>query len=118
MRVSIEAIYGKFVARVAASRKMSTEAVDAVSGGRVWTGMQALDHGLVDQLGDVRAAIQKARELAKLPNDAPVALVAGKGKPLPPQLAADPAAALRYAYDNARALVSGAAQVIMPIWWK
>jgi hypothetical protein len=68
-------------------------------------------------LGDLRAALAKARELASLPDDAPVALVAGKAKPLPPQLAVDPTAAMRYALENARALVSGAAQVIMPIHW-
>jgi protease-4 len=118
VRASIESTYRQFVARVAASRRMSAEAVDAVSGGRVWTGEQALAHGLVDQLGDLRAALAKARELASLPDDAPVALVGGKAKPLPPQLAADPAAALRYPLDNARALVNGTAQVIMPIWWK
>ncbi len=117
MRASVEAIYRDFVARVARSRRMSAEAVDAVGGGRVWTGEQALQRGLVDQLGDLRAALAKARELANLPDDAPVALVAGKARPLPPQLAPDPAAALRYALDNARALASGAAQLISPIHW-
>lgn len=117
MRHVVESIYAQFVARVAASRDMSTEAVDAVGGGRVWTGEQALANGLVDQLGDVWAALAQARALASLPDDAPIRL-AGKGKPLPPQIAVDPAAALTYAYDNARALVSGAAQVIMPIEWR
>jgi protease-4 len=120
VRASVESSYRQFVERVAQSRRMNAEAVDAVSGGRVWTGEQALAHGLVDQLGDLRAALAKARELASLPDDAPVALVGGKAKPLPPQLAPnlDPAAALRYTLDNARALVNGTAQVIMPIWWK
>ncbi len=118
MRTTVETIYRQFVERVSRSRHMSAEAVDAVGGGRVWTGEQALERGLVDQLGDLRAALAKARELANLPDDAPVALVQGKAKPLPPQLAVDPAAALRYALDNARALANGTAQVIMPIEWK
>ncbi|MEO8392301.1 MAG: signal peptide peptidase SppA [Chloroflexota bacterium] len=107
MRTSIETVYQDFVGRVARSRSLSTEAVDRISGGRVWTGTQALDHHLIDQLGDLRAALAKARELAKLPDDTPVALVAS-----------DPAAALSYPLDNARALVNGAAQVVTPVWWK
>ena len=118
MRTSIETVYQQFVGRVANSRSMSAEAVDAVSGGRVWTGVQALDHHLIDQLGDLHTALAKARELASLPDDTPIALVTGKAKALAPQVAVDPAAALNYARDNTRALVNGAAQVIMPIWWK
>ena len=115
MRASIEHIYQRFIGLVADSRKLTVEAVDAVGGGRVWTGEQALEHKLIDQLGDLQAALAKARELAQLPADAPVALVAGKSKPLPP--VADPAAALRYPHENARALLNGAAQVLMPLEW-
>ncbi len=115
MRASIEHIYQRFIGLVADSRKLTVEAVDAVGGGRVWTGEQALAHKLIDQVGDLQAALAKARELAQLPADAPVALVAGKSKPLPP--VADPAAALRYPHENARALLNGAAQVLMPLEW-
>ena len=118
MRATVVAIYDQFVARVAKSRQLSTVAVDAVSGGRVWTGAQALDHHLIDQLGDLQAALAKARELAHLPDDTPITLVSGKGKPLVPQVASDPAAALNYALDNTRELASGRAQVITPIWWE
>ncbi len=106
MRESITHNYRQFVRYVADSRKMSVEAVDAVGGGRVWTGAQALENGLVDQLGDLRAAIDKARELAGLPEQAPAALVAGKAKPMVPQVAeqANPAAALRYLQENLQAL--------------
>jgi ClpP class serine protease len=45
---------------------MTDEQVEAVGRGRVWTGEQALAHSLVDQLGDLRAAAAKARELAGL----------------------------------------------------
>ncbi len=122
VRASIEAVYHQFVERVAQSRRMEFAAVDAISGGRVWTGEQALANGLVDQLGDLQAALAKARELARLPDETPIALVAGKGKALPPQLARPAAAfgeasALRYALDGVRALVNGTAQVIMPIHW-
>lgn len=116
MRRTIERVYQQFIGRVAASRKLSLDAVDAVGGGRVWMGTQAKANGLVDELGDFRAALAKARELAKLPDDAPVAVVSGGGKPLAPQLAeqANPAASLLYWQENLRAL-SGSAQVLMPL---
>ncbi len=117
MRATVETIYRHFVERVAKSRHLSAEAVDAVGGGRVWTGEQALERGLVDQVGDLQAALAKARELASLPDDAPIVLHTGKAKALPPQLAADPAAAIRYALENARALAGGTAQAIMPLEW-
>jgi protease-4 len=117
---SVSHIYQQFVAHVARSRKMSAEAVDAVSGGRVWTGAQANENGLVDELGDIRAAVDKARQLANLPANAPVVMVQGKGKPLAPQLAeeANPAAALIYLRDNLRALANGSTQMLMPRWWE
>ncbi len=87
VRDFIEHSYTRFVADVAAARHMTVEAVDAVAGGRVWTGAQALEHGLIDQLGGLDAAIQKARDMAGLPQDAPVRFVRGKGQPLGPQAA-------------------------------
>jgi protease-4 len=120
VRASVEYFYGAFIRRVARARGLSLEAVDAVGGGRVWTGAQALTHGLVDELGDVRAAIRKARALADLPDDTPVVLVEKKGKPLPPQLAeaASPAAYLNYCLENARALGGGMAQALLPLRWR
>jgi protease IV len=58
--------YARFKARVAAGRARSEEEVEAVARGRVWTGEQALAHGLVDELGDLQAAADRARELAGL----------------------------------------------------
>jgi protease-4 len=120
VREGVEHYYSQFIERVAQSRRMSAEAVDAVGGGRVWTGEQALTHGLVDALGDVWTAIAKARELANLPEDVPVTLVSGKGKPLPPQVseAANPAAYLEYCLTNAHAIASGTAQALLPFWWR
>ena len=106
MRASIEHNYRQFVNLVAESRHMTFEEVDAVGGGRVWTGQQALANGLVDQLGDLRAAVEKARELAGLPEDAPAVLVPKQAKPIVPQVAeqANPAAALDYIRANLEAL--------------
>jgi protease-4 len=56
--------YARFKARVAVGRNMTDEQVEAVARGRVWTGEQAMARGLVDALGDFRAAADRARELA------------------------------------------------------
>jgi protease-4 len=106
MRASIEHNYQQFIRLVADSRHMTLEEVDAVGGGRVWTGQQALANGLVDQLGDLRAAVDKARELAGLPEDAPAVLIPKQAKPIVPQVAeqANPAAALEYIRANVEAL--------------
>jgi protease-4 len=66
VRRSIQRTYDVFVARVAASRAMDIEAVEAIAGGRVWTGRQALEHGLVDQMGGLSEALRMARELTGL----------------------------------------------------
>ncbi len=66
---TIHETYGRFVDVVARGRQLSPEAVDAVGGGRVWTGRQAQEHGLVDSHGDFLDAIKKAAELAALPVD-------------------------------------------------
>jgi protease-4 len=51
---------------------MSAEAVHEVARGRVWTGADAVGHGLVDQLGGLQTAVAVARTKAGLPDDAPV----------------------------------------------
>lgn len=67
--------YGDFVARVAEGRGMTTEAVDAVARGRVWTGADAKERGLVDELGGLHAAVVRAKVLAGHDEDAEVSLV-------------------------------------------
>ncbi|OBG30000.1 signal peptide peptidase SppA [Mycobacterium sp. E3198] len=68
-------MYGDFVERVAEGRKLSTEAVDVVARGRVWTGADAAERGLVDELGGFRAAVRRAKALAGLDEDTEVRLV-------------------------------------------
>src|SRR5579884_912597 len=67
--------YTDFVQRVAQGRKMSTAAVDAVARGRIWTGEDAHEHGLVDELGGLRTALRRAKILAGLDEDADVRLL-------------------------------------------
>lgn len=64
---SISRAYDRFLGVVSAGRRMPREAVHAVAQGRVWTGRQALEHGLVDHLGDLRTGLDRARSLADLP---------------------------------------------------
>lgn len=67
--------YTDFVERVAEGRKMSVEAVDAIARGRIWTGADALERGLVDELGGLRTAVTRAKVLAGLEPDAQVRIV-------------------------------------------
>ncbi|MEV3901567.1 signal peptide peptidase SppA [Mycobacterium sp. NPDC050551] len=89
--------YTDFVERVAAGRKLSEEAVEAVARGRVWTGADAKEHGLVDELGGLRTAINRAKVLAGLDADADVRLVGYPGSSLMdmlrPRQSSQPAAA-------------------------
>ena len=89
--------YTDFVERVAQGRKMTVEAVDAIARGRVWTGADALERGLVDELGGLRTAIKRAKVLAGLEPDADVRLVSFPGSSmldfLRPKPSSQPAAA-------------------------
>lgn len=105
-------VYDLFLDRVTASRNKTREEVDAVAAGRVWTGAQALRHGLIDELGDVDVAIAKARELAGLPDWAPVREVRPQKQPLAPQPAA--AAALDHALEGIRMFNGPPALALMP----
>ena len=71
MQQNVEQTYALFTKRVADGRKMTVAAVDSIGQGRVWSGKDALAIGLVDELGSLADAIDKARELAKVPH-APV----------------------------------------------
>ncbi|MBO0692838.1 MAG: signal peptide peptidase SppA [Acidimicrobiaceae bacterium] len=68
----LDEVYDDFVQKVAAGRSMTTEAVHEVARGRVWTGADAHERGLVDELGGLEHAVTLARERAKLPPDAEV----------------------------------------------
>jgi protease-4 len=70
--VKVKQFYDLFVGRVAEGRKMTPAAVHAVGEGRVWTGGQARERGLVDVVGGLRQALERARALGDLPADAPI----------------------------------------------
>ncbi len=64
----VEQIYTTFVNRVATGRNMTFEQVNEIAQGRVWTGKEALENGLVDKLGNLNDAIKIAAELAEIDN--------------------------------------------------
>ena len=66
MQAGIENGYRQFLARVAASRKMTSARVDAIGQGRVWDGGTARQIGLVDRFGTLKDAIDEAAKRAKL----------------------------------------------------
>jgi protease-4 len=66
---AVERTYDDFIALVAESRQMSTEAVLEVAQGRVWTGSQAKQRGLIDQTGTLQQAVDAAARIAGLGSD-------------------------------------------------
>jgi protease-4 len=66
---SVDRGYQRFVDNVAKARGKSYTDIDAIAQGRVWTGAQALQRGLVDQLGGLRDAVAYAAKDARLGND-------------------------------------------------
>ncbi|ARD46097.1 signal peptide peptidase SppA [Colwellia sp. PAMC 21821] len=66
VQLNIERGYRDFIELVANNRDMTTEQVDAIAQGRVWSGSKALELGLVDALGNIDNAIEAAAELANL----------------------------------------------------
>lgn len=66
---SVDRIYNTFLQRVAEGRGVTSTYVDSIGQGRVWTGTNALDLGLVDEIGTLEDAINYAKEVAELPED-------------------------------------------------
>ena len=66
VQASVDHTYAEFVAKVAQARKRTPAQIDAVAQGRVWTGAQALERGLVDRLGSYGDALRAAATRGKL----------------------------------------------------
>ncbi len=65
-------IYDAFIERVMEGRKMTKEQAESVAQGRVYTGKQAKENNLVDELGGLDTAVEEAKKLAQLEGDIPV----------------------------------------------
>jgi protease-4 len=66
LRASVERVYADFTGKVATGRKLPLSRVQQIARGRVWTGTQAKEIGLVDSIGGLRTAIGTAKSLAKI----------------------------------------------------
>ena len=81
MKESIEQFYDTFIGVVAKGRNMDKETVNKYAQGRVWTGKQALERGLVDKLGGMDVAVEEMKKLANLKHEVDlVEYEAGKEK--------------------------------------
>jgi protease IV len=74
-RSLMSAFYEEFVTKAAEGRKKTYAEIDAVAQGRVWTGSEALTHGLVDRLGGLEVALGVAKERARIDKDQEINVV-------------------------------------------
>ncbi len=99
----LQVFYDGFKDRVASGRELQPEALEALAGGRVWTGAEALERGLVDDNGGFRTALERVRGLAGITEDTPGVLV----KISPPRgTRPEPGESVREAVEDARGAVS------------
>jgi len=75
LQEQLQAFYDQFVEKVADARHSTPEKIDALAQGRVWTGRQARQNGLVDELGGLDRAVAIAKQRAKISADSDVELV-------------------------------------------
>ena len=87
---SMQATYDTFVEKAAQGRNTTPEKIDAIGQGRVWTGRQAKEIGLVDELGGLDRAVALAKQRAKIPQDDEVELVIYPPKKSFYELVSDP----------------------------
>jgi protease-4 len=71
----VDKIYEGFTSKAAAGRKMPVEKLKSLAGGRVWSGKEALENGLVDQLGGLDKALEIAAAKSKIGKDYRVKLM-------------------------------------------
>ena len=75
-------IYDGFITRVAQGRRLSPDRVREIARGRVWTGAQAKELGLVDELGDFDLAVERAKALAGIKGEVTITPFGVAGSPL------------------------------------
>ncbi len=75
LKKEIRDTYERFITKVANERHLTRDEVDRIGRGRVWTGMQAKELGLIDETGGLSRAIELAKELAQIPANEPIRLL-------------------------------------------
>jgi protease-4 len=100
LKREIDRAYTFFVDLVAKARKMTPQEVHPIAAGRVWTGRQAFERKLVDELGGLDAAIRKARSLAGLSDKAQVREARAPKRMIPPEAVASAAGYVGYLLEG------------------
>src|SRR3990170_2729425 len=114
LRGWMEDIYARFISRVASGRQQDAPVIEAIAGGHVYTGRQAHALRLIDEVGDLEAAVAKAKLLAGLREDAEVPVLTIR----PPRVAGIPdasAAAWIDALGRAARLLQEPALLLTPL---
>jgi len=106
LRADVRAVYDLFVERVAEGRSLAPEAVDAVGRGRVYTGAQAAELGLVDSLGGMKTALRELKQEIGIDPEADVVLI---GYPPPKPFASQILELLGLSAQRAAAAATAAA---------
>jgi protease-4 len=114
LKEAIERSYVLFLERVAASRGRTPDELDPIAGGRVWTGRQALERGLVDELGGFEKALAEARRLGGLAEESGLREARG-GRETPP-MPQGAAAAIDHALATVSTLNRARTWYLWP-WW-
>lgn len=109
----VERIYAAFLEVVAEARKMKPEEVHPIAAGRVWTGRQALERKLVDEMGGLEAGVRKARVLAGLSEKAAVREPRPPKRSIPPLAAATAGGWIGYLVEGVRLLSRAPALAVM-----
>lgn len=113
IRRQIDHIYRVFLDKVATARKMTVEQLEPIAQGKVWTGRQALERGLVDELGGIDAGVRKARALAALPDRAQLREVRVPRRRVPPPAPDSATAWLGYLFEGLTLLNRAPALAVM-----
>jgi protease-4 len=113
VKSQIDRIYKVFLEVVGKARKMTPDEVHPIAAGRVWTGRQAFELKLVDELGGLDAAVRKARSLAGLPESAPFREARAPKRMIPPQATASAASYIGYLLEGISLLSRAPALAVM-----
>jgi protease-4 len=109
----VEWVYERFLEIVGKSRRMPRDELHPIAAGRVWTGRQALERRLVDELGGLEAAVTKARSLAGLSDRAPAREVRPARKQIAPRALPNPAGYVGYIVEGMSLLSRAPALAVM-----
>jgi protease-4 len=109
----IDRIYKVFLELVAKARKTTPEEIHPIAAGRVWTGRQAFERKLVDELGGLDAALRKARTLAGLAETAPFREARAPKRMIPPPTVAGTVGYIGYLLEGVTLLSRAPALAVM-----